>query len=138
MLAFVANISLAQVPTIKLSCDVIIKKHANGSLSKANAKTVLIDIAQDEKSLYILSTDDDIRSVLTEKAPHVAEVTNYSNDNRWHLINKSNDEVPYVTKMLIDRNSGQLLYTQESNGAVKLFTEVTGTCSKVDMQKRKF
>lgn len=133
------NAVQAQAPVIKLSCDVVIKKLSNGTLSKMNQKTVLLDVTQNEKSLFIISTDDDIRSVASETAPHIIEVTNYSTDTRWHLINKSNEEIPTVTKMLIDRNSGQLLYTQDfSSTFAKLFTEITGTCSKVDMQKKKF
>ena len=134
-----ANLAQAQVPVIKLSCDVVIKKQSNGALSKMNQKTILLDVTQNEKTLFILSTDDDIRSVSSETAAHIIEVTNYSNDTRWHLVNKSNEELPTVTKMLIDRNSGQLLYTQDfSSSFAKLFTEITGTCSKVDMQKKKF
>ena len=38
---------------------------------------------------------------------------------------------------MIDRNSGQILYTNDFNeGAV--FTEATGRCFKVDTTKRKF
>ena len=129
----------APMPLIKLSCNVVIKKQSNGVLERMNQKTILIDVGQNEKSLFIMSTDDDMRSLTTEKASHIAEVTNYSSDTRWHLVNKSNDDKPVLTKIMIDRNSGQLLYTQEFNSAnTKLFTEITGTCSKVDMQIKKF
>jgi hypothetical protein len=128
----------AQVPVIKLSCSAMLtKRNASGVLVGTSAKTILLDVAQTDAALIIMSTDDDIRSVASEKAPHIADVTNYSNETRWHLINRSNDEKPTVTKMLIDRNSGQLLYTSDFNGG-QLFTEVTGTCSKLDMQKKKF
>lgn len=129
---------VAQVPVIKLSCSVFMtKRNISGALVGTNSKTVMLDVTQNEDTLFLISTDDDIRSVTTEKAPHIAEVTNYSSDTRWHLVNKSNDAKPTITKMVIDRNSGQLLYTQDFNSG-QLFTEATGTCGKVDMQKKKF
>jgi hypothetical protein len=128
--------SYAQVP-VKIECTLKIKKQARSGETTTVIKDVLLDVVQTNGMTGVMSTDDDIRSVVLPKQQNVIEVINNSDENRWFFIAKTQDTKITTTKYMIDRNSGQILYTNDFNeGAV--FTEATGRCFKVDTTKRKF
>ena len=128
--------SYAEVP-VKIECSLKIKKQSRSGETTTVLKDVLLDVVQTSGMTGVISTDDDIRSVVLPKQQNVIEVINYSDENRWFFIAKSQDTKITTTKFMIDRNSGQILYTNDFNeGAV--FTEATGRCFKVDTTKRKF
>lgn len=128
--------SFAEVP-VKIECTLKIKKQARSGETTVVLKDVLLDVVQTSGMTGVMSTDDDIRSVVLPKQQNVIEVINNSDENRWFFIAKTQDTKITTTKFMIDRNSGQILYTNDFNeGAI--FTEATGKCFKVDTTKRKF
>lgn len=124
---------------VKLHCSIrFVSTHSNGHVQRENF-TDLIDIQDDYEGVTIIPQSENLMSVNTIKTPITLSVNNYSDRNKWHIIETTQGKSGKIarTSINIDRNTGILFYSQDW-GHGKIMYSATGLCEKVDATKRKF
>ena len=98
------------------------------------------------KAISISSNISDLDNLLTAtRHPNLESFIDESNFNRWdiqsNLVNlKEGKRYERITKIIIDRNSGEIIIQASSIVDKLIRSELSafGTCSKVDSKKRRF
>jgi hypothetical protein len=133
LLSIFSGIAYAQVD-IKLSCQLSVSTIYFNGTREQDIKNVVFDVFENNRFLSIISTHGDFGSVSTKNYPHTLRITNFSNENRWDLTVDTNIS---STKIIIDRNSGQIFYSHNFNEG-RIYTQANGICNKIDTKIKKF
>lgn len=107
---------------------------------------VTIEEIKKFKAISISSNISDLDNLLTAtRHPNLESFIDESNFNRWdiqsNLVNlKEGKRYERITKIIIDRNSGEIIIQASSIVDKLIRSELSafGTCSKVDSKKRRF
>ena len=137
-----SNFSYARSFT-KLDCNVVLTKYpiSSNEAKEVSNLDILIDVIEDTKFLSISSMQGKLNEISVSNISHrdsIVAKDNLSEPHRWHL--QKIEQFPLVgveekTIYLIDRNTGDFLYTNESARKNIL---ANGKCKKIDIKKMKF
>jgi hypothetical protein len=142
--------STASALDVKLQCDIKVKyTYFNGD-SENNQSTAIIEVGDygvDKKYIFITSADEIANNLSVTTTQELGKAyTNYSDENKWDIQNTySGNEGrvvnPNSTRIVIDRNSGELIvsssFTVKSNGRTNT-TGISGNCRKINTSVKKF
>ena len=139
-LPFICN---GQIVETKLNCQLNTKttiQKGGDIYSEKETINVIFEIQQLNSNFGIFTDNSIIPNLSTIKKDNIVSVTNNSDSNKWSLNNIVKTKVLLSdTTIIIDRNTGILLYVQKINqNNSQVDTEGQGTCKKVDTTKRLF
>jgi hypothetical protein len=141
-LLFFSNFSWSE--EIKLSCNInLTHQHSNGESEKSNINEIL-EISIFKKNKIILPMTDTIASVSTRRDDNTISIDDFSDDNKIDLTTHRkimhSTITDVKTSIRIDRNTGKIFYSRESNfkDGTQLAVSGNGSCEKVNVSKKKF
>ncbi len=142
--------STASALELKLSCDIKVKvTFSNGDVrdTQGSAIVEVMDYGAGKKYIGITSADEVANSLSVILKQELGKtITDNSDENKWDIENtysgnEGRVENPRSTRIVIDRNSGELIgsssFTQKSNG-LALNIGVSGNCKKINTSVKKF
>lgn len=142
--------STASALDLKLQCDIKVKiTYFNGDIENSQGTAIIEvgDYGVDKKYIFITSADEKTNNLSVATRQELGKVyTDYSDENKWDIQNTySGNEGrvinPNSTRIIIDRNSGELIasssFTSKSNGRTTN-TGVSGNCKKINTSVKKF
>jgi phage tail sheath protein FI len=153
VIALVGTCGAAQPATVKLSCRVHVTQEKTFSSSRPKEQTTMdevitVEIVRAGKMLWIKSigskADFAVQAERKEPPPEEirhGDIVDLSGPNLWFITWDTGDSThpADIGNVQIDRNTGQLAYSRlQLNAAFSLSTNMSGSCEKVDVNKRKF
>jgi hypothetical protein len=127
---------LAQAIIIKLNCQISLTRNFSAGGSEKEQLTEIFEIHQLDGFLSIIGTSEDFGAVNTLATRNGFVVSDYSNENKWDLTNEKEGK---RTQIIIDRNTGQIYYSNIFKGTRGLAQwQGNGSCKKVDIDKKLF